>query len=607
MRIADYLFFRLAELGVKQAFCVTGGAAMHLNDALGENGKIVVCYMHHEQSCAMAAEAYFRVSGKPAIVSVTAGPGFLNSLNGIAGAFTDSIPVIVVAGQVKVETIASDFDGLRQLGDQEVKTLQLSKPVSKLAIRVTEKDFRGQIDEAFRVALSDRPGPVILEVPLDVQAAEVPAAGDGTEILNFFPEHRPPLEFDQADFIVDRLQEAERPLVLAGTGVSISGTQSHLRDFCRATNTPVATAWCHDIVESDFELFAGRSGTIGTRPGNFALQAADFLLVLGSRLNVRQTGYNFEQFAPDATICWIDIDDSELSKGLIQCEHRFSADLRKALPAIVEAAKKREWKPNAGWLEWISWLRKLEPQESDYGKSSRGINAYHFVMELDELLRPSTVVACGDATACIVPFQVMSIRDNRRLFSNSGIASMGFDLPAAIGAASASEKPVVCLAGDGSIMMNLQELQTLSSMNADILLIILENDGYLSIRQTQDNFFGRSHGSGPSSGLSFPNFESVLLGFGIPTEALRVDRDWQSSLSAAINKHGVRAIVVHLDSAQEFEPRLKSRQTADGIVSPPLDEMYPFFPEKVTQAIRDAARGKASLNLLDELITFEQI
>lgn len=590
MRIADYLFHRLAELGVDQAFSVTGGAAMHLNDALGENDTIDVCYMHHEQSCAMAAEAFFRVSGKPAIVSVTAGPGFLNSLNGIAGSFTDSIPMIVVAGQVKTETISDNRGGLRQFGDQEVKTLEISRPISKLAIRITREGFDKQIDEAFEVATSGRPGPVVLEVPLDVQAAQAVSAGKTVSEAKQNGRNSPAQPFEHAEFILEKLQSAQRPLVLAGTGVAISGTQDFLREFCTLTNTPVATAWAHDIVESDFELFAGRPGTIGTRPGNFALQAADFLLVLGSRLNIRQTGYNFDSFAHEAEIFWVDIDPTELEKSHLSIENRFQGDLRVVLPSLVSLAKQKTFPEHSSWRSWIEELRDFEPKFADYPTSDDGINAYHLVMALNGMMKPETVVVCGDATACIVPFQVMQIRDGRKLFSNSGIASMGYDLPAAIGALHATDAPVICLAGDGSIMMNIQELATLSGLNRDVLIIVLENEGYLSIKQTQTNFFGRSHGSGPASGVSFPDFKKVLEGFGIPVTSLRAGKPWEHELQLAVMNTGVRAVVVHLDPKQEFEPRLKSRATESGIVSPPLDEMYPFLPEAVTDEIRKSAR-----------------
>ena len=586
MRLSDFLFDCLANWGVDQAFCVTGGAAMFLNDALGGHPDIDVLYMHNEQSCAMAAEAYARIAGKPAIVCVTAGPGFLNALNGIAGAFTDSIPMIVVAGQVKRETLSDSMPGLRQFGDQEVHTSPIASDLCKVVIRVTPEDVGAQLVDAYHEAISGRPGPVVLEVPLDVQSYEFSQTPEVAPPSLTHTEVSPQLE-EKLESVVNALASAKRPLILAGSGVRISGTTSELIDFAEKTFTPVATAWTHDTIESSHPLFAGRPGTIGTRPGNFALQAADFVLVLGSRLNIRQTGYNFDAFAKQAKVFWIDVDWHELEKNHLRIEERIEGDLRAVLPLLNALSSQRSFSPRTDWLDWIHSLRKYEPQASDYQNREEGINPYHFVMELSERIPVGTIVACGDATACIVPFQVMGIKRDMRLFSNSGIASMGYDLPAAIGAALASEgKAVVGLAGDGSIMMNLQELATLSALPQDILLFILENDGYLSIKQTQRNFFGRAYGADPMSGVPFPDFEVVAAAFGLPVLSLRYGTDWTTTLDDALSMEGPRIAVVHLDPAQEFEPRIKSRREGTTLVSPALDDMYPFLDRDQLDAIR---------------------
>ena len=595
MRVADQIFAQLAEFGIDQAFVITGGAAMHLNDALGGNSQIRTTYMHHEQACAIAAEAYFRVSGKPAILCVTAGPGLLNSLTGIAGAFTDSIPMIVVAGQVKTETLSDVDESLRQLGDQEIRTEKVVQSLAKHFVRLSAKESSNQIARAYWEAISGRPGPVVLEVPLDIQASEVPDLGHVKPTLAPKPTT---ISATQVNLILDELSSASRPLILAGSGVAISNTREDLRKFAEGTNVPVATAWMHDVFESNHPLYAGRAGTIGTRPGNFAVQAADLILVLGSRLNIRQTGYNFESFATNARIVWVDIDSAELRKPHIKPDVAITGDLSSVLPNLVSHIKNRRFSPKEEWLEWIRHIRVLEPKPADYPSRDSGINPYHLVMEVDQLIEPDSIVACGDATACIVPFQTISTREGRRLFSNSGIASMGYDLPAAIGASLASTKPVVCFAGDGSIMMNLQELATLSATEANIVLLILENGGYLSIRQTQENFFKRAFGSGPSSGVPFPNFEKVVASFGLPVTSLYVREDWKQHLAELFSGNGPRVGIAHLDPQQEFEPRIKSRQTSAGIYSPPLDDMHPPLPEKTLAYIRGAALGEFPLDRL---------
>lgn len=599
IKLSDYLFDLLAELGIDQAFCVTGGAAMHLNDSLGANPNIDVLYMHHEQACAMAAESYFRVSGKPALVCVTAGPGLLNALTGVAGAFTDSIAMVVVAGQVKTETL-SDSDGeLRQLGDQEVRTLPIVSSLSKFSARLSPELVGEQVTTAFGLAVTGRPGPVVLEVPLDIQAAEL---GDyvSPQVSDNSVEQAPGLNDEDIETLMGFLREAERPLIMAGSGVSIAGVRDDLIALAELSNIPVVTAWMHDVFDSNHPLSAGRSGTIGTRPGNFALQSADFLLVLGSRLNIRQTGYNFAQFAPNARVFWIDVDPAELRKPHLLIEHRVVADLKEAVPQICDAVESRPLPVCQEWLDWIRWVQRFVPQDSDYPLSEKGINPYHFVFEVNRRLAAGTVLACGDATACIVPFQVVDIRDGIRMFSNSGIASMGFDLPAAIGASLATDRPVVCFAGDGSIMMNLQEMATLAALGRDVLLFILDNNGYLSIRQTQENFFGRAFGSGPDSGVHFPDFESVASAFGLPVTVLRVENDWKNQLDVLFGGQGVRVCVVKLNPDQEFEPRIKSRKEGGGMYSPPLDDMYPFLGEEIVTKIRMSATGVLAVSAIEQ-------
>lgn len=572
---------------------------MHLNDSLGANPNIKVLYMHHEQACAMAAEAYFRVSGKPALVCVTAGPGLLNALTGVAGAYTDSIPMVVVAGQVKTETLSDGDPELRQLGDQEVRTLPIVSSLTKHSARLSSEFVGEQVTTAFNLATAGRPGPVVLEVPLDVQSAELDMP-KSPQAAGLLPEQTTELTDEDLQTLMVLLREAQRPLIMAGSGISISGVREELRALAEASNIPVVTAWMHDVIDSDHPLSAGRSGTIGTRPGNFAVQSADALLVLGSRLNIRQTGYNFSEFAPKAKVFWIDIDPAELRKPHLKVQHRVVADLRNAVPQILDAVKNQPMPAKQEWLDWIRWVAKFEPHEADYPVSEKGINPYHFVLEVNRLLGPRTVVACGDATACIVPFQVVEIRDGIRMFSNSGIASMGFDLPAAIGASLATDESVVCFAGDGSIMMNIQELATLASLGRDVVLFILDNNGYLSIRQTQENFFGRAFGSGPESGVPFPDFEAVVRAFGIPVTVLRTDSDWRGDLKNIFHQDCVRVCIVKLNPDQEFEPRIKSRKEGKAMYSPPLDDMYPFLENELVEKIRMSAQGALAVSEIEK-------
>ena len=599
MKVADFIAARLAFLGVTDAFVVTGGAAMHLDDAFGAEPGIAAHFMHHEQACSMAAEGYARIEWRPAAVVVTAGPGAINALNGVFGAFTDSLPMVVVTGQVRSDTLAmaNGPAGLRQLGDQELRTTEMARPITKWAhlvesaARITEV-----VDKAFGLATTGRPGPVWLDVPVDIQSAQTDDDPHGP--FTFVPASLPTVSEQVLLGLVEQMSAAQRPLILTGTGVRAAGVAHLVSTLAKALNAPVVTAWTHDVIDGDDPLFGGRPGTIGTRAGNFAVQTADVILVLGSRLNIRQVSYNWDAFALNARVIHVDIDEAELSKPYLKNEQTVVADLGDLMPRLIAAASTSSRPDHSEWVAWVGGNRSTyEPRADDYVPRSEGINPYHFVMELSLLARAEHVVVSGDATACIVPFQVMAMRDGMRLFSNSGCASMGYDLPAALGASVAvPDRPIICLAGDGSVMMNLQELQTLVAWGSDIVLFILDNDGYLSIKQTQANFFGREFGSSPKSGVTFPDFSAVAQAFGIPAVTLEVEAPWHEQLAEVLNGRGPRVCVVKLDRSQEFEPRLKSRMTPSGIVTPALDDMYPHLEDEVLAQVRASALAIGSMS-----------
>jgi acetolactate synthase-1/2/3 large subunit len=349
------------------------------------------------------------------------------------------------------------------------------------------------------------------------------------------------------------------------------------------------TAWTHDVINSDHPNFVGRPGTIGTRPGNFIVQQCDLLLVLGSRLNIRQISYNWESFAKNARIIQVDVDDAELKKPFPKIELGINADLRSFIDRFYESINSNQLAAKSPrWLQWCKEVqREFEIKLSDYEVHTETINAYHLIPHVIDTADENSIVVCGDATACIVPFQTGKIRNGMRMFSNSGSASMGFDLPAAIGASQGSSCEVICFAGDGSVMMNLQELQTLVQLNANIKLFILDNGGYLSIKQTQENFFGRKHGSEAGSGLTFPNFSHVCEAFGLLVVTLD-PQNWRAQVEKALSTKGPVVIVAHLDQKQEFEPRLKSRVMDGKIVTPDLDDMYPHLDDRILTSVRNS-------------------
>ena len=586
-QIADWLVAQ----GIEQVFSVTGGGAMFLNHALGTHPRLRCTYLHHEQACAMAAEGYARVTGKPALVNVTTGPGGINALNGVFGAFTDSIPMLVLAGQVKRETCL-DFvpvPGLRQLGDQEGPVIHMAKPVTVFAEIVRQpEDLARLLPQALLAATQGRPGPAWLDLPLDIQSAKV-----DLKLPPLPPPLTPPESPDLAEqcaTLLARLQAAHRPLILAGTGVRLANAQSELLAFAEATGIPIATAWTHDLIASDHPLCAGRPGTIGTRAGNFCLQAADLVLVIGSRLNIRQVSYNWSRFAPNAYLAQLDIDSAELSKPFVRPALGIVADARRFLHTLTAQALTTPLPDFTPWVRWCQGLRARYPLLQPHQTLSPRLNPYAVVHQLFAQLREDDIVVCGNASACILPFQVGQLRAGQRLFSNSGSASMGYDLPAALGAAiGGGGRRVICFAGDGSLQMNVQELQTLRTRQAPVLVIVLANNGYLSIRQTHENFFGSLVGATPASGVEFPDYQRLAAAYGLPAVRIAGPDDWPL-LDPVLTQDGPALIQIDVDPDQPFEPRLKSRMLVDGsFATPELDDMFPFLPAEEVAAVRAEA------------------
>jgi acetolactate synthase-1/2/3 large subunit len=586
MRVSEYIAHRLVDFGVRHVFMLTGGGAMFLNYAIGSHSQIKTIFNHHEQACAMAAEGYARITNTPGVINVTTGPGGVNALNGVYGAYTDSIPMLVLSGQVKRETYLRSYDlpGLRQLGDQEIDIISMVKGITKYAVTIFDpQEIRYHLEKAWHLAQTGRPGPVWLDIPIDVQSSPV-----NMDLLKGFePEEKdspndPKMLSQQVSETLARIQSAQRPVILAGTGVRMAGAVDLFNKVVHKLGIPVTTGWTHDLIASDDPVFCGRPGTIGTRPGNFAVQNSDVLLVLGSRLNIRQTGYAFKSFARAAHKIWADIDPAELNRPTIRPETAIVADAKAFLAEMNLQLDVCQWDGSrfAGWLGWCKERVARYPAVSKHQRQFNGkINPYHFVETLFQQLSSDDVVVTGNATACIVSFQTAQLKLGQRLFSNSGSASMGYDLPAAIGAAVAHGKRVICLAGDGSLQMNIQELQTLAQTGLPVKIVVLSNEGYLSIRTSQKNFFGGTVGEGPNSGVTFPDFVKLAEVYGIPARRIAVE-DFVASLREALDAPGPALVEVMLDPSQGFEPRQSSRQLPDGrIVSAPLEDMFPFLEQ----------------------------
>jgi len=588
IRVAEYVAQFLAAHGVRHVFMLTGGGAMFLNDAIGFHPAIQPVFHHHEQACAMAAEGYARVSGGVGVINVTTGPGGINALNGVFGAWTDSVPMLILSGQVKRETClaTTPVPGLRQLGDQEAEIVRMVQPITKSAVVLADpQQVRVELERAWHTATNGRPGPVWIDIPIDVQSSFI----DPDSLPGFEPPRSPPQtesELDEAvRRVLARLASAERPVLLAGTGIRAGNALAPFEAAIRALGVPVVTAWTHDIIASDDPLFCGRPGTIGTRAGNFTTQSSDVLLVVGSRLNIRQISYNYAGFAPGAYKIQVDIDPAEMAKPFLSIDDKIVADAGPFLARLAALAPAAGF-PSERHRAWLAWARQREtlyPQVQPKHREWRGkINPYHFMEELFAALNERDVVITGNATACIMSFQAGKLKRGQRLISNSGSASMGYDLPAAIGASfgAPAGAQVICLAGDGSLQMNIQELQTLVQYQPAVKVFVLNNNGYLSIRTSQGNFFKRLVGEGPANGVSFPDYCKVAAAYGL--ESRRLDGpDFATGLREFLALPGAAVCDVVLDDTQPFEPRMSSRQLEDGrIVTPALEDMFPFLPRE---------------------------
>ena len=603
VRVADYIASRCVDAGARHVFLVTGGGAMHLNDAFGRNKSLDSVCFHHEQAAAIAAESYFRLSNRLAILNVTTGPGGINALNGVYGAYVDSLGMLVISGQVKRETYLRNYSiPLRQLGDQEVDIVSMAQPIVKYATVLQEPLLVGEVmDKAIFLATYGRPGPVWIDVPVDVQGALIDPSQlsrfdcSNLKFLAQDPSITPNtvLELETLGsndleksiaLIIEHLKKAKYPVIMAGSGVRISGMHPEFLKLIETLDIPVVTGWnAHDVLANNHACYAGRPGTVGDRTGNFVVQNADFLLVLGCRLNIRQVSYNWKSFASKALIAMVDVDEAELRKPTLDLDLPVHARLQEFIPTMQRALSGYiKLQTHQSFLRWAKErLQKYPTVLPEYSKKLSPVNPYVFVKELFIKLNSEDVVVAGNGSACVIGFQAADLKKGQRLYTNSGNASMGYDLPAAIGAAVANNKGrVVCLAGDGSLMMNLQELQTVVGYKLPIKIVILNNDGYHSIRQTQEAYFSDSLiGIGPDTGVSLPNFVELGKAFKISSKQVSCSQDLSSALEWLLNEEkGAAILEVMLDVDQTFSPKLASRKLPDGtMVSPSLEDMAPFL------------------------------
>lgn len=611
MRVADYVASRLRALGCEDVYMVTGGAAMHLNDAFGKVFSGNVHNLHHEQSCAMAAESYARLKGIPAIVNVTAGPGAINAINGVFGAYVDSIPMIVISGQAKCATLVqnSGIDNLRQLGDQEVDITYMVKKVCKRSVLIQNStDILDELDYCYQLATTGRPGPVWIDIPIDIQATLLLQQEDSILHLESFNKIiLDSLHLESNDEKIKQLAymllTSNRPVLYVGNGIRLSKSYEQLLDFLDEWPIATVTNWnSNDLIWDDHPSYSGRPGTVGNRAGNFAVQFSECVVILGSRMNIRQVSFNWDSFAKYAWKCHIDIDDAELHKPTMNTDLKIHTCLENFLPTLTLAMRiiinEKQLHPcqiKTHWLNWVNFnklnLKVYCPVAEARMAEVGSVNPYRLLNEFSKLQPEGAITVLADGSACVVGFQAMKLKRKQRIFHNSGCASMGYELPASIGAYHASQKPIACIAGDGSIMMNLQELTYIGEYKLPITILLLNNKGYHSIRQTQVNYFpGNLVGCGLDSNLPFTSFKALSTAFGLEYLLVDDENSMKSTMMKALAH--TRPIIVEciIDLQQEFSPKLASRKLENGqMITSELEDMSPFLDRDVFESIKQSA------------------
>ena len=589
IRVADYIAEFLAENNIDTLFTVVGGGAMHLNDGFGHNEDIKCIYNHHEQACAIAAEGYYRMSNKLPAVCVTTGPGGTNALTGVLGAYLDSIPMLVISGQVKYEmTVDSTGLDLRQLGDQEWNIVSTVDSMTKYAYMIKNpNEIKYVLQKALYLATSGRPGPCWIDVPLDIQGAII-----DTDDLIEFNEDELDIDLgvkvtkDTIENVISKLKSAKRPVIYAGSAIRTNNAHDEFLKLVNKLQIPVVNAWnATDSLEYDNKLTVGCGGSFGDRPANFAVQNSDLILSLGCRLSTRQVSFAYDKWAYDAYKIMVEIDKAEIEKPTINIDMPIQSDIGDFLEMFNKVLDEEYMGYEFNYNQWVDkcneWKNKYPVCDKLKYQQKSPINVYAFLDTLSSNMMEyeKIVVANGSACACIHGYK---LKKGQRLVVNSGVASMGYDLPAACGACfGIGKKRLVCVSGDGSIQMNLQELQTIVHHKLPIKLFVINNNGYQSIRITQRSFFERPFvGIGGDSGdVSFPQMKKIANAYSIPYYSCNDISKLDETVNKTLNHDGYVMCEIFVDTKQEFEPKSASKKLPDGkMVSAPLEDMKPFLP-----------------------------
>ena len=601
MRLADYVMSLIARQGVKHVFLLTGGGAMHLNDALARCSDLTFVCNHHEQASAIAAESYSKATNNLGVALVTTGPGGTNAITGVAGAWLDSTPMLVISGQVKRADRMYRPDGtplgVRQRGSQEVDIVSLVKPITKYALTIEDpQSIRYHLEKATYLARIGRPGPVWIDIPIDVQAAlvepEAMRGFDPAELSQRSPDDSGGDIATKVRDVIDRLKRAERPFIFAGNGVRVSGGAAAFEKLVRRLNVPVGLTWlAMDLLDDDDPLLVGRPGTVASRAANFALQNADFVLVIGARLDPPLMGWDPHQFARGAYKTVVDIDPAELRKLEGAIDNPICADARAFIDHMLHQAgsaldKNKDFSP---WIERCRDWKTRYPVVLPAHRTPGLVSVYHLAEIIGQEVGPNDRVVSGDSGSAIEVFLLAyRARKGRRVFHTAGLGAMGYGLPASIGVCLGSGgRKTICVDGDGGLQLNIQEFATIAHLQLPIKLFVLNNQGYASIRASQTNYFGGPNiGCSPETGVSIPDYRKVARAYGLKTAVIEGQgtdpSDARTDLRAAVRRilrsRGPVVCDVHIIPDEIRAPRVTSIQRADGsFLAKPLEDLWPFL------------------------------
>jgi acetolactate synthase-1/2/3 large subunit len=589
MKLSDYVMRFVAQLGVKHVFLVTGGGAMHLNASLAQCPDLEPVCNSHEQASAMCAEVYSKATSHFGVALVTTGPGGTNAVTGLAGAWLDSTPMLFLSGQVKRpdRMFAADGTplGMRQLGVQEVDIISIVRPLTKYAETVLDpRSIRYHLEKAVYLARNGRPGPVWIDIPLDVQAAPI----DETSLAGFDPASIPPA-FDEAALprlvaeTIGALNRSERPLIFVGNGVRLSGAEEQFRELIARLQLPVEATWCAaDIISSEDPLFVGRPGTLAARGANFAFQNCDFLLSVGARLDFAITGYAPEKLARGAHKVMVDIDAAEIRKLAPHIQTEVHADagafVREMLRQIgtVEPKERGAWKSRCA-----DWKTRYPAVLPEHRQGDARVSIYHLAEVIAQETTAQDVMVSGSSGSGIEIFLfACPTRTGQRIYHTAGLGAMGYGLPSTIGACLASgQRRTICVDGDGGFQFNIQELETIRRLQLPIKFFVLNNDGYASIRASQTNFFGAPLvGCDEKTGTTVPDLCKVAMSYGLPATRISSQAGLREQVRKVLETPGPAVCDVMVIPDEVRGPRLSSKQMADGsMVSMPLEDLWPFL------------------------------